>query len=126
MHWAPSWVGGLEGAGRLRARSGCSQAKLHMESLWARNVNITTRIVDCHTAPMLMKQVHCGQSCSIRAVIKNSWNTELEMVDVKLSAHFLRQFVHLSDIFLRFLSHCCAAQDLLVMQQALIEPPVKS
>ncbi len=78
MSWAPSWVGGLEGAGRLRARSGCSQAKLHMESLWARNVNITTRIVDCCTAPMLMKQVRCGQSRSVQAVIKISCNTELE------------------------------------------------
>jgi len=31
-------------------------ARLHLETLWGRHVDITTRIVDCSTAPMLMQQ----------------------------------------------------------------------
>ena len=30
---------------------------MHLEKLWALNVGVTTRIVDCCTAPMLMQQV---------------------------------------------------------------------
>ena len=38
------------------------QAVMHLEKLWALNVNVTTRIVDCCTAPMLMQQVR-RQAC---------------------------------------------------------------
>jgi alcohol dehydrogenase len=34
---------------------------LHLENLWAKNINITTRLVDTITTPMLMKTVQSGK-----------------------------------------------------------------
>jgi alcohol dehydrogenase len=34
---------------------------LHLESLWAKNITITTRLVDTVTTPMLMKTVQSGK-----------------------------------------------------------------
>jgi alcohol dehydrogenase len=35
--------------------------ELHMETLWAQNITITTRLVDTVTTPMLLKTVHSGK-----------------------------------------------------------------
>lgn len=44
------------------------QAALHLEKLWALNVGVTTRIVDCCTAPMLIQQVRWpGKPCQFHA-----------------------------------------------------------
>lgn len=34
---------------------------LHLESLWSRNISITTRLVDTASTPMLLKTVHAGK-----------------------------------------------------------------
>jgi len=36
-------------------------AQLHLETLWSRNIAITTRLVDTSTTPMLMKTVQSGK-----------------------------------------------------------------
>jgi alcohol dehydrogenase len=35
--------------------------ELHLETLWAQNITITTRLVDTVTTPMLLKTVHSGK-----------------------------------------------------------------
>ena len=38
--------------------------ELHLEKLWARNITLTTRLVDTVTTPMLLKVVRLGHVCS--------------------------------------------------------------
>ena len=37
------------------------KADLHLERLWSHNINITTRLVDTVTTPMLLKTVQSGK-----------------------------------------------------------------
>jgi alcohol dehydrogenase len=42
--------------------------ELHLESLWARNISLTTRLVDTVTTPMLLKMVQAGRLAPARLV----------------------------------------------------------
>ena len=47
----------------MRARLGVhgKPVELHVEKLWARNITLTTRLVDTVTTPMLLKMVQSGR-----------------------------------------------------------------
>lgn len=53
----------LVGAGGIIANVGVHGQKvdLHLETLWAQNISITTRLVDTVTTPMLLKTVESGK-----------------------------------------------------------------
>ncbi len=43
-------------------------AELHLESLWAKNITITTRLVDTVTTPMLLKTIQSGKLSSRKLI----------------------------------------------------------
>jgi alcohol dehydrogenase len=45
-----------------------AKADLHLETLWDRNINITTRLVDTVSTPMLMKTVRAGRLDPMRLI----------------------------------------------------------
>ena len=53
----------LVAAGGVIANVGVHGVKvdLHLETLWDRNISITTRLVDTSSTPMLLKTVRCGR-----------------------------------------------------------------